>query len=152
MVSACGLKYNGFMACGIGFLCSTSCIGINLNIYFLPSIVSLNVSAAPVKTLLKKPRTWLLMLCFGLVNGGYSSVVAWLAPSFQDHGWSSGQSGKLLALLALSQAASALILPILARQYKDRRPWLWFTLFMQFAGFLDLHLCPSLHLFYGQFV
>ncbi len=110
---------------------------------FLPSIVSLNVSAAPVKTLLKKPRTWLLMLCFGLVNGGYSSVVAWLAPSFQDHGWSSGQSGKLLALLALSQAASALILPILARQYKDRRPWLWFTLFMQFAGFSGLAFVPE---------
>ncbi|SSS47305.1 cyanate permease [Acinetobacter baumannii] len=84
------------------------------------------------------------MLCFGLVNGGYSSVVAWLAPSFQDHGWSISQSGKLLALLALSQAASALILPILARQYKDRRPWLWFTLFMQFAGFSGLAFVPEL--------
>lgn len=83
------------------------------------------------------------MLCFGLVNGGYSSVVAWLAPSFQDHGWSISQSGKLLALLALSQAASALSLPILARKYKDRRPWLWFTLFMQFAGFAGLAFIPE---------
>lgn len=53
------------------------------------------------------------------------------------------QSGKLLALLALSQAASALSLPILARKYKDRRPWLWFTLFMQFAGFAGLAFIPE---------
>jgi len=110
---------------------------------FLPSIVSSSVHQTPVKSLLIKPRTWLLMLCFGLVNGGYSSVVAWLAASFQEHGWSSIQSGKLLALLALSQAGSALILPILARHYKDRRPWLWLTLLMQFIGFSGLAFIPE---------
>lgn len=110
---------------------------------FLPSIVSSSVHQTPVKNLLIKPRTWLLMLCFGLVNGGYSSVVAWLAASFQEHGWSSIQSGKLLALLALSQAWSALILPILARHYKDRRPWLWLTLLMQFIGFSGLAFIPE---------
>ncbi|EYT14539.1 MULTISPECIES: cyanate transporter [Acinetobacter calcoaceticus/baumannii complex] len=133
----------GLWPVGLAFFALPAVLALISTFIFLPSIVSLNVSAAPVKTLLKKPRTWLLMLCFGLVNGGYSSVVAWLAPSFQDHGWSSGESGKLLALLALSQAASALILPILARQYKDRRPWLWFTLFMQFAGFSGLAFVPE---------
>ncbi|WP_284087552.1 cyanate transporter [Acinetobacter nosocomialis] len=133
----------GLWPVGLAFFALPAVLALISTFIFLPSAVSLNVSAAPVKTLLKKPRTWLLMLCFGLVNGGYSSVVAWLAPSFQDHGWSSGQSGKLLALLALSQAASALILPILARQYKDRRPWLWFTLFMQFAGFSGLAFVPE---------
>ncbi|MBO8207629.1 MULTISPECIES: cyanate transporter [Acinetobacter] len=133
----------GLWPVGLAFFVIPAVLALISTFIFLPSAVSLNVSAAPVKTLLKKPRTWLLMLCFGLVNGGYSSVVAWLAPSFQDHGWSSGQSGKLLALLALSQAASALILPILARQYKDRRPWLWFTLFMQFAGFSGLAFVPE---------
>lgn len=110
---------------------------------FLPSIVSSSVHLSPVKSLLRQPRTWLLMLCFGLVNGGYSSVVAWLAASFQEHGWSSIQSGKLLALLALSQAGSALILPILARHYKDRRPWLWLTLLMQVIGFSGLAFIPE---------
>ncbi len=92
------------------------------------------------------------MMCFGLVNGGYSSVVAWLAPSFQDQGWSAAQSGKLLALLALSQAASALILPVLARKYKDRRPWLWFTLAMQLVGFSGMAFIPDFALCFGQFV
>lgn len=133
----------GLWPVGLAFFVIPAVLALISTFIFLPSAVSLNAPPAPVKTLLKKPRTWLLMLCFGLVNGGYSSVVAWLAPSFQDHGWSSGQSGKLLALLALSQAASALILPILARQYKDRRPWLWFTLFMQFAGFSGLAFVPE---------
>ncbi len=102
-LALCDFQYNGSMVTGAGFLYYTRCISTSINIYFLPSIVSSTAHLSPVKTLLKKPRTWLLMLCFGLVNGGYSSVVAWLAPSFQDHGWSISQSGKLLALLALSQ-------------------------------------------------
>ena len=133
----------GLWSVGLAFFALPAVLALISTFIFLPSIVSSNAPPAPVKTLFKKPRTWLLMLCFGLINGGYSSVVAWLAPSFHDHGWSRGQSGKLLALLALSQAASALILPILARQYKDRRPWLWFTLFMQFAGFSGLAFVPE---------
>jgi CP family cyanate transporter-like MFS transporter len=46
-------------------------------------------------------------------------------------------------LLALSQAASALILPVLARKYKDRRPWLWFTLAMQLVGFSGIAFIPD---------
>ena len=42
--------------------------------------------------MLRRPRTWLLMACFGLVNGGYASVVAWLAPFYQSHGWSAASS------------------------------------------------------------
>ena len=50
---------------------------------------------------LKRPRTWLLMVCFGLVNGGYSTAVAWLAPSYQEHGWNAAASGGLLAVRPL---------------------------------------------------
>lgn len=92
---------------------------------------------------LRRPRVWLLMACFGLVNGGYSTVVAWLAPFYREHGWSAAASGSLLALLAVSQAASALLLPALARTSHDRRPWLWFTLAMQAAGFGALALWPD---------
>lgn len=92
---------------------------------------------------LRRPRVWLLMACFGLVNGGYSTVVAWLAPFYREHGWSAAASGSLLALLAVSQAASALLLPALARTSHDRRPWLWLTLAMQAAGFGALALWPD---------
>lgn len=93
--------------------------------------------------LLKRPRTWLLMACFGLVNGGYSTAVAWLAPSYQEHGWTDGASGGLLAIMAVAQACAALLLPILAGKCEDRRPWLWLTLAMQAAGFAALALRPE---------
>ncbi len=89
---------------------------------------------------LRRPRVWLLMACFGLVNGGYSTVVAWLAPFYREHGWSAAASGSLLAIMAVCQALAALLLPLLAG--KDRRPWLWFTLAMQAAGFAALALWP----------
>jgi len=86
------------------------------------------------------PRTWLLMACFGLVNGGYASVVAWLALSYQERGWSGAASGGLLAIVAASQAIAALLLPMLAGRRPDRRHWLWLTLAMQAAGFAAHHL------------
>jgi CP family cyanate transporter-like MFS transporter len=82
------------------------------------------------------------MACFGLVNGGYSTVVAWLAPFYREHGWSASASGSLLAVMAVSQALAALVLPALARG-EDRRPWLWLTLAMQAAGFAALALRPE---------
>ena len=96
-----------------------------------------------VTAYLRRPRVWLLMLCFGLVNGGYSTVVAWLAPFYQEHGWSPAGSGSLLALLALSQALAALLLPMLAGRREDRRPWLWFTLALQATGFAALSMWPD---------
>lgn len=98
----------------------------------------------PARWMLRRPRTWLLMACFGLVNGGYASVVAWLAPFYQSHGWSAAGSGSLVALLALAQAGAARVLPGLAARQCDRRPWLWFTLALQAAGFAALVLWPDL--------
>jgi CP family cyanate transporter-like MFS transporter len=92
---------------------------------------------------LKRPRTWLLMVCFGFVNGGYSTSVAWLAPYYQEQGWTSASSGGLLAIMAVGQALSALLLPALAGRSADRRPWLWLTLAMQAAGFAGLILQPE---------
>src|SRR5690606_37225501 len=83
------------------------------------------------------------MGCFGLINGGYTSVVAWLAPVYQAHEWGAAASGSLLAVLSVSQAATALTLPILARKTPDRRPWLWLTLALQAAGFAGLAFMPT---------
>ena len=78
------------------------------------------------------------MACFGLVNGGYSSMVAWLAPYMQGRGWGVAQSGSLVAIMAVAQAVAALALPILASRSRDRRPWLYLTFAMQAAGFCGL--------------
>lgn len=96
-----------------------------------------------VGRLLRRPRSWQLMAGFGLVNGGYSSMVAWLAPYMQGQGWSVAQSGGLVAIMAVAQAIAALVLPILASRSRDRRPWLALTLAMQAAGFLGLAFLPA---------
>jgi CP family cyanate transporter-like MFS transporter len=93
--------------------------------------------------LLRRRRTWLLMAAFGLVNGGYTSMVAWLAPYYQAQGWGAAESGNLVAVMAVCQAISALAMPMLARRNTDRRPWLCMTLLMQAIGFSGLAFLPA---------
>lgn len=58
--------------------------------------------------LITLPRSWLLIVCFGIINSGYGIVVAWLAPAYMAQGWSAAQAGELVAWLALAQTASGL--------------------------------------------
>ncbi len=122
----------------------------------LPALIALAVAsrtltdtkvAQPDRTLvgqlLRRPRTWALMAAFGLVNGGYSSMVTWLAPYYQAFGWTSADSAGLFAIMAVCQAVSALGLPVLARRGIDRRPWLLLALTMQAIGFFGLAFLPT---------
>ncbi|WP_115666525.1 cyanate transporter [Cupriavidus taiwanensis] len=101
------------------------------------------VVAGKTRALLRRPRTWLLMISFGVMNGGYASLVAWLAPFYQSHGWSAPASGSLVALMAVAQAAAALLLPALAARRLDRRAWMGLALALQVAGFAGLALWPD---------
>ncbi|MDQ0143520.1 cyanate transporter [Cupriavidus necator] len=111
----------------------------------LPGTPTSRAASASGKTrvLLRRPRTWLLMACFGVMNGGYASLVAWLAPFYQSHGWSAPASGSLVALMAVAQAAAALLLPALAARCLDRRAWMVLALALQVAGFAGLALWPD---------
>ena len=98
--------------------------------------------------LLQRPRTWVLMAAFGLVNAGYSSMVAWLAPYYQSLGLAASTTGNLVAVMAVAQALAAFGLPLVARHSTDRRPWLLLTLAMQAIGFAGLALAPQLSPFF----
>ena len=93
--------------------------------------------------LITLPRSWLLIVCFGIINSGYGIVVAWLAPAYMAQGWSAAQAGELVAWLALAQTASGLGLPLLAARNLDRRPWMGLAIAMQLAGFGGLWLAPA---------
>lgn len=134
----------GLWTVGLAWFALPAAAALLLAWCVLPIDKGMSRTEGTARRLLARPRTWLLMLCFGLMNGGYTSVVAWLAPAFQERGWSAGASGGLLAVLAVSQALSALTLPWFARNALDRRPWLWFTLAMQGIGFAGLALAPDL--------
>lgn len=108
----------------------------------LPREARSRAAAPDVGAMLRRPRTWLLMAAFGLMNGGYSSAVAWLSPAYQDKGWNGQASGGLLATMAAGQAVAALALPALADRRQDRRLWLGLTLATQTIGFVGLALWP----------
>ncbi|MCT9069885.1 cyanate transporter [Cupriavidus gilardii] len=101
-------------------------------------------TAIPVLRLLNRPRTWLLMASFGVMNGGYASLIAWLAAYYQERGWSGPASGGLIAVMSVAQAAAALALPTLAARSPDRRTWLALALAMQAIGFAGLAGWPDL--------
>lgn len=62
----------------------------------VPQLVSEAIlSPLPLKRLLARPRTWTLMAAFGIVNGGYASLVTWLAPFYQQRGWDHASSSHL---------------------------------------------------------
>lgn len=109
---------------------------------------SLNSGIDITGKLLHRPRTWVLMIAFGLVNAGYSSMVAWLAPYYQSLGMTAAATGNLIAIMAIAQALSAFGLPLLARKSVDRRPWLVLTLVMQAIGFAGLAFIPQLSPFF----
>ena len=85
-------------------------------------------------------RAWLLAVYFGLLNGGYTSLVAWLPPSFAQQGWTPQAAGALLALMTTAQTVAALAMPVLARGRRELRPWLAAMLLVQLAGFAGLML------------
>ncbi len=84
-------------------------------------------------------RAWLLAACFGLINGGYTSLVAWLPHFHAQQGWTAQQGGSVLALMTAAQVVAALAMPAIARSRgRDLRPWLVLTLVAQLAGFCAL--------------
>jgi CP family cyanate transporter-like MFS transporter len=98
---------------------------------------------AMVFPLWRKRRAWTLGLYFGIVNGGYTTLVAWLPAFYQQHGASVADSGSLLAGMTVFQAAAALLLPLAAASFRDRRPWLILGLSAQLVGLLGLIFWPD---------
>ncbi|WP_240975573.1 cyanate transporter [Paraburkholderia aromaticivorans] len=98
---------------------------------------------ATTLSLWRTRRAWTLGLYFGIVNGGYTSLVAWLPAFYQQRGVSVAASGSLLAGMTVFQAAAALLLPLAAASFRDRRPWLTLGLTAQLVGLLGLIVWPD---------
>ncbi|HDV2583988.1 TPA: cyanate transporter [Escherichia coli] len=84
---------------------------------------------------------WALGVYFGLINGGYASLIAWLPAFYIEIGASAQYSGSLLALMTLGQAAGALLMPAMAR-HQDRRKLLMLALVLQLVGFCGFIWLP----------
>ncbi|MEA1607357.1 CynX/NimT family MFS transporter [Pseudomonas spirodelae] len=91
----------------------------------------------------RNKRAWTLALYFGFSNCGYMAVVAWLPAYYQHLGWSSQNSGALLAWMTLFQVLAALGMPALAQRTRERRGLLSISLMAQLLGFAGLLLAPE---------
>ncbi|MFD2189596.1 CynX/NimT family MFS transporter [Pistricoccus aurantiacus] len=136
-----------------------------IGIWWIPAIVTLlswlwfsrhqsrPSSNAPISSGQKYwrwPRAWLLAIYFGIINAGYTSVVAWLPVYYRELGWSAQSSGGLLAWMTLFQVLAALLMPALAQRQRipDRRGLLVFALLAQLVGYLGFILLPTVGTFF----
>ena len=88
-------------------------------------------------------RAWLLGSYFGLANGGYACMIAWLPSYARALGFSPEHSGELIGLMTIFQIIGALAVPVFASASLDRRPWLRVAVGSQLIGFIGLMLLPS---------
>ncbi|MGC3873125.1 CynX/NimT family MFS transporter [Halomonas sp. GXIMD04776] len=130
---------------------------LGVGLWFIPALIALagwlwkvpqtRGSRSPVAAnrLWYFPRAWVLALYFGVINAGYSSVIAWLPAYYQHLGWSSSHSGSLLAWMTMFQVLAALVMPALAQRQSgtDRRLLLGISLLAQLIGYLGLILLPG---------
>lgn len=141
--NATGSWHAGLAVWAIPALLALIC-WLGLNLRSSAGVAAQSAVTRPVAPLLwRKRRAWTLGLYFGIVNGGYTTLVAWLPAFYQQRGVSVTDSGSLLAGMTMFQAAAALLLPLAAAPFRDRRPWLVLGLSAQFVGLLGLILWPD---------
>jgi CP family cyanate transporter-like MFS transporter len=86
---------------------------------------------------------WLVSLFIGCQSILFYSELAWLAPAYEDRGWSASRAGLLLALFNIAQLFAALIVPALSDRTPDPRPLIFFVVACSLFGLLTLVVAPE---------
>jgi MFS transporter, CP family, cyanate transporter len=71
--------------------------------------------------LIRSPLAWQVTLFMGLQSLSYYATLSWFPTMFRDRGVSAVHAGDLLALMNLGNAATALLIPVLAQRAADQR-------------------------------
>jgi MFS transporter, CP family, cyanate transporter len=90
----------------------------------------------------RERRAWQISLFYGGASGLYWVVLAWLAPVYEDHGWSDTKAGLLLTLLSVAQAAATIAVTVRASRIHDRRPALILSLVIMAVGMAGVAASP----------
>lgn len=135
-------RFSGWQA-GLGFWLIPALLAFAVWAWVRPRLEGAAGRGSASGHLFGSRRAWLLAMYFGLINGGYTSMVAWLPAYYQQVGGSAQGGGELVGLMTIFQVAGALGLPLLLRRLVDRRPGLWLALTVQLAGFIGLLLAPA---------
>ncbi|HTM78321.1 MAG TPA: MFS transporter [Devosia sp.] len=90
----------------------------------------------------RRPRSWSLLVFFGIGTGAFMLVMAWLPPFYVELGQSPQMAGYLLAGLTFVEALTALGLAAFIHHFPDRRGPLITCLILVLAGLVCLLLSP----------
>jgi CP family cyanate transporter-like MFS transporter len=71
--------------------------------------------------MIRSPLAWQVTLFIGLQSLSYYATLSWFPTMFRDRGVSAVHAGDLLALMNLGNAATALLIPMLAQRMTDQR-------------------------------
>ncbi|MFW6773834.1 MFS transporter [Nocardioides sp. CPCC 205120] len=69
----------------------------------------------------RSPTAWLVTAYLTTSSVMFYSLLAWVAPSYVDRGWSDGAAGLLLAGFSAAQLGAALLVPLAVDRVRDRR-------------------------------
>lgn len=97
---------------------------------------------APSNMPLRSPAAWALTAFMGGLSIIYIVTLAWLAPLYHTHGYTSGRSGVILSFFAGAQIVTGVLVPPLAHRRGDRRVWLACSLGAVGIGALGTALAP----------
>ncbi|PRA79587.1 MFS transporter [Ochrobactrum sp. MYb29] len=90
----------------------------------------------------RTPRSWSLLVFFGIGTGAFMLVMAWLPPFYVERGASAQTAGYLLAGLTFVEALTALGLAAFIHHFPDRRGPLVTCLVLVLAGLACLLVQP----------
>lgn len=85
---------------------------------------------------------WLVALLFGMQSMVYYGVLAWLAPLYEERGWSKSQAGLLLSLFTASQIVGSMSASVIVQRSARLVAGLRVTALVTAAGVLLVGLTP----------
>lgn len=91
-------------------------------------VKQVKVSNSRIRSLLKQPLAWQVMLLMGSQSSLAYIVFGWLPTLLVRQGYSESEAGWLMGLSILTQLSSAIAAPWIARMSKDQRPALMLML------------------------
>jgi CP family cyanate transporter-like MFS transporter len=72
----------------------------------------------------RRPVVWMIVTVFALQSVVFYGITTWIAAAFQEHGWSAGAAGALVAVFGFASVPGGLLIPWLADRFGSRRRWL----------------------------
>jgi CP family cyanate transporter-like MFS transporter len=106
------------------------------------AVATVAAVVAPARLPWRSRTAWRLTLMMAGASVIFIVTLTWLAPRYQDLGWSSGRAGLVLTAFTAMQILGGLIVPPLAYRARDRRAWLGGSLVAVAAGLVGVGLAP----------